>query len=398
MRKNKLRNQILWVSLLTLVLTMLASLVLPLVSERAGRRETVLREMARIWGTPQVIAGPVGIAGETTIDLKQLTVEGELKVNLRRKGIYKFPIYTAKLQFSGDLKTAGAQKILMKSRARLRVEAASLGGAALSFSETIENGIFLYKANVYGDSDHPHLAMKVSAEGLQSFSMLPVAGETELRLRSDWNDPGFFGDFLPLEYEIGKTGFSAAWKVPGITVRKWGEIFGATDRGERGFEASPSGAFGVAFYQPTDIYLVTERSVKYAILFIALTLLTLFLFEMISSAEIHPMQYFLAGLGLVIFYLLLLALSEFVGFTPAYLIAAVANTALLSRYCAGFLLSRAHAVQFTLIITGLYTLLYVILQLDEAALLSGAVTLFAALALTMYLTRRVDWYSIGEVK
>lgn len=398
MKKNKLRNQILWVSLLTLILTMLATLVLPLVSERAHRRETVLREMTRVWGPPQVIAGPVGFADDNAMELSRLSVEGEFKTTLRRKGIYKFPMYTAQLQMNGILRSTAARKILMKSRARLRIEAASLGGAPLYFSEKTENGIYTYTAAVHPGNEETRLSLRLTAEGLQSFSFLPLAAETELKLKSDWNDPGFFGDFLPQHYEIGKHGFNASWRVAGLTSRKWSEIFGTSDRGEKSFDTAPSGTFGVSFYQPVDIYQATERSVKYAVLFIALTLVALFLFEMMSGAEIHPMQYFLAGLGLVIFYLLLLALSEFVGFTPAYMIAALANTALLSRYCGAFLLNRAHAIQFTGIITGLYTLLYVILQLEEAALLSGAITLFAALALTMYLTRRVDWYSIGEAR
>lgn len=398
MKKNKLRNQILWISLLTLLLTMLATLVLPLVSERAGRRETVLHEQSRIWGPPQVIAGPVGFIDENVVELKNLTVEGELKTSIRRRGIFKFPIYAAKLQFTGDLRSTSIRKIVMKSRARLRVESATLGGSPLYFGETPENGIYFYKAAVKSGNDESRLTINVAAEGLQSFSMLPVAGETDLRLKSDWNDPSFFGDFMPLEYEIGKTGFAASWKVRGIQGRKWSEIFAATDRGEQGFDTTPAGAFGVALYQPVDIYQATERSVKYAILFIALTLLALFLFEMMSGVNIHPMQYFLAGLGIVIFYLLLLALAEFVGFTPAYMIAAVMNIFLLSRYCAAFLSSGAHTFQFTFIVTGLYTLLYVILKLEEAALLAGSVTLFIALALTMYFTRRVNWYSIGEAR
>ncbi|MBX3722795.1 MAG: inner membrane CreD family protein [Turneriella sp.] len=395
MKKNKLRNQILWLSLLTLILTMLASLVLPLVSERAQRRETVLREMARIWGAPQMIAGPVGFAGDTAIEMSQLRVDGDLKVSLRRKGIYRFPLYAAKLQFTGELRRMGARQMMLKSRARLRIEKASLANAPLLFSETVENGIFVYKASVPAGFAGTRVQLQVAAEGLQSFSLLPVATETELRLTSDWNDPGFFGDFLPLTYDIQKSGFSATWKVSGVAARKWSEIFAAVDRHA---ELATPGVFGVSFYQAADIYLVTERSVKYAILFIALTLAALFLFELVSSAQIHPMQYFLAGLGIVIFYLLLLALSEYLGFAWAYLIAGSANTILLSRYSGGILLSRAHAVQFTLIIAGLYALLYVILQLEEAALLSGSLTLFAALALTMYLTRRVDWYAVGEAK
>jgi len=392
MKTNKLRNQILWVGSITFLLTALAAAILPTISERAARRQTVLAELTRIWGAPQVITGPIASGNEKTIDFLEMQIEGDFKTSTRRKGIYKFPFYSARLDFSGKIKKTGAEKIQFNSRARLRVEKAALGFTELTFSEALENGIYVYRAYVPKNTKDLMFKMTLACESLQSLNIFPAAAQVGAKWVSDWRDPSFIGDFLPLDYTVNKRGFVAEWKIQGA-ARKLVDI---TTIGKASGEELLSGAFGVAFYQPVDIYQATERSVKYAFLFIALTLAVLLLFEILSSAEIHPMQYLLAGSALVIFYLLLLALSEFLGFSVAYWIAASGSVALLSRYCTSFLLCKAHVRAFTLTLALLYGLLYAILQLEEAALLAGALTLFAALGFTMYLTRNLNWYAVGS--
>nr|AGC71697.1 inner membrane protein CreD-like protein [uncultured bacterium A1Q1_fos_300] len=409
MRRSKLSTQILWVGLITILLTVIATMILPLVRERSLRREKVLADMTRIWGQPHLILGPVAYGAGGAVEIRRFRIDGDIKTSLRRKGIYRFPFYSAKLDMTGKL-AASAGRVVVLSRSRLQIDSASLGNRAVFFGEQNESGVYTYRANVAGQSGD-ELKISLSCEGLQSLSFAPTTVTAEVRLKSDWNDPGFFGDFLPAEYDISKSGFSASWKLhlprykapdekylhlPSATepeadatdsvIQRRSEVATAT-----ALQPVP-GRYGVNFYQPVDIYQATERSVKYAILFIALTFLTLVLFETISSAEIHPMQYLMAGSALVIFYLLLLALAEYTGFTIAYIAAAGANVLLLAKYSGSFLLNRRHSMAFASVITLLYSLLYVILQLEEFALIAGASTLFLALVATMYLTRKLDWY------
>ena len=408
MRKSKLSTQILWVGLITILLTVIATFILPLIRERSNRREAVLSDMARIWGQPHLISGPLVYGRSGNIPLEKLVVDGELKTSIRKKGIFRIPFYNAVLHFRGVLTGVGRQVVIL-SRSRLTITGARVGTQNIRFVERLESGSYFYRAQADGEAGDA-LAFTVQCEGLQSLSLLPANAYTEVQLKSDWSDPGFFGDYLPAQYETGKAGFTAHWKINVPRFRapeeKYLQIMPpapAHDSDEpparRTAETSATlsgvsghGSFGVNFYQPVDIYLSTERSVKYAILFIALTFLTLVLFETISSAEIHPMQYLLAGSALVIFYLLLLALAEYTGFTLAYCAAAVATVLLLARYSGSFLLSRRHTFVFAAVLALLYALLYVILQLEEFALIAGAATLFLALAATMYLTRKLDWY------
>ncbi len=409
MRKSKLSTQILWVGLITILLTILATMILPLVRERSLRREKVLADMTRIWGQPHLISGPVAYGAGGAVEIRKFKIDGDVKTSVRRKGIYRFPFYAAKLDFSGRL-GAQAGRIVLLSRSRLQIDSATLDERVVFFSEHNENGMYVYRAKVAGALDD-ELKISLTCEGLQSLSFAPTSATAEVRLKSDWNDPGFFGDYLPAEYTVSKGGFTAFWKLhlprhkapeekylhlpPAAEPEADTSDSVAQRRAEIAIAAATQptpGRYGVNFYQPVDIYLATERSVKYAILFIALTFLTLVLFETISSAEIHPMQYLLAGSALVIFYLLLLALAEYTGFTIAYCAAAAANVLLLARYSGSFLLSRRHTLAFAAVLALLYALLYVILQLEEFALIAGASTLFLALATTMYLTRKLDWY------
>jgi inner membrane protein len=395
MRKSKLAIQVLWVGLITVILTIMASMIFPLIRERSNRGEAVLREMTRIWGQPHVIAGPMVYGSDGAINLVARAVTGEIKTSTRRKGIYHFPYYNANLVFTGKVADAEAGKIMFRSRSRLVISDAKLGSTRLSFHETHEGVNYAYVAKIPAGATGV-LTIPVSCEGLQSLKFVATGKTMEVSLKSDWKDPGFTGDFLPADYNISKQGFDATWKIQqGGYVAPAAKSFDlpSEDPNEEGRLIS---AFGVNFYQPVSIYQLTERCVKYAILFITLTFLTLILFETISSAEIHPMQYLLAGSALVIFYLLLLAFAEYLGFAVAYWIAACANIVLLAKYSGSFLLSRTHTAVFTAVLTLLYSILYVILQLEEFALISGAVMLFLALATTMYLTRKLDWYRIGE--
>jgi inner membrane protein len=211
MRRSKLSTQILWVGLITILLTVIATMILPLVRERSLRRQKVLADMTRIWGQPHLISGPVAYGAGGAVEIQKFKIDGDIKTSLRRKGIYRFPFYSAKLDMTGKL-AASAGRVVVLSRSRLQIDSASLGKRAVFFGEQNESGVYTYRANVAGQSGD-ELKISLSCEGLQSLSFAPTTVAAEVRLKSDWNDPGFFGDFLPAEYDISKSGFSASWKL-----------------------------------------------------------------------------------------------------------------------------------------------------------------------------------------
>ncbi|HEX2590633.1 MAG TPA: inner membrane CreD family protein, partial [Rhizomicrobium sp.] len=201
----------------------------------------------------------------------------------------------------------------------------------------------------------------------------------------------FFGAFLPTDRKVSDAGFHASWTVPYL-ARGFEQSFAVADG------VVPrilSQSFGVRFYQPVDYYQLVARSLKYAVLFVALAFLVFFVTETISTQQLHAIQYALVGAAQVLFYLLLLSLSEHLGFALSYLIGAAATVMLTGLYAISVFASRWRAAMLTVILSALYGLLYVILNAEDFALLIGAGVLFAALAATMYTTRKIDWYRLG---
>jgi inner membrane protein len=154
--------------------------------------------------------------------------------------------------------------------------------------------------------------------------------------------------------------------------------------------------FGVGLYQEVDFYTMVDRAIKYSILFISLTFLTFFMYEVLVGLRIHPVQYLLVGLAIALFYLLLLSFAEIIGFLPAYLVSMIATTALVSGYCFSVLKARKRAAAIAALFITLYGYLYILLQLETLSLLFGSVLLFGVLATVMYLTRNLDWYTLNK--
>jgi inner membrane protein len=227
--------------------------------------------------------------------------------------------------------------------------------------------------------------------GTTSLQFLPLARSTSVKLTGNWSDPGFARGFLPSDRKIEPGRFQARWEVLDLNRGYSSQWF----QYDTEVSALQDSAFGVDLVQPVDLYQRAERSVKYAGLFIALSLLTLFLWEHLAGKPLHPIQYGLTGLALSVFYLLLLALAEHVGFAKAYIIAAVALCALLGVYIAGafrsMMAGSGSAAAFGLV----YGLLYLLVTSEDYSLLTGAIALFAILAIVMIVTRKLDWYRAG---
>lgn len=265
-------------------------------------------------------------------------------------------------------------------------------------------------------ADEPLVAkLSIDLLGTARLSLVPAAGETQWALRSDWPHPSFGGRFLPAKREIDETGFDALWAVSSLASSAAADVrAGAAICGQADFDGNPYvtpaqaaraaatrtttclDLLSVDFIDPINPYVLTDRATKYALLFIALTFAAVALVEVLARRRVHPIQYALVGMALALFYLLLLSLSEHMGFGAAYAAASAGCVALLGYYASHMLGRAAAGAAFGAGAALLYGLLWVLLRLEQTSLAIGSVMLFAALAAVMVLTRRIDWYALVD--
>ncbi len=238
--------------------------------------------------------------------------------------------------------------------------------------------------------------------GTEHISVVPLGGDTSVRLESNWAHPSFGGQFLPVEKKVTDLGFEATWRVSSMASTAQQDI--AVSENVCAPSNSPSAdvrmkaetpcmeAFGVSFIDPGNTYALSDRATKYGILFIGLTFLAVGLFEFMKALRVHPIQYFLVGAAMSLFFLLLVSLSEYLPFSAAYAAAATACVLLLTFYASHMLQGWLRGLPFGAGIAMLYSMLFVLLQMEQTALVVGAIGLFVILAAIMGLTRRVDWY------
>lgn len=240
-----------------------------------------------------------------------------------------------------------------------------------------------------GSADY---AIEVIVRGSRALELLPLARATEASMRSDWPHPKFAGAFLPVSHDIDDGGFTAQWQST-VYASNADALLQQCLRGD--CAALVGRAQSVEFYDPVNIYLKTSRAVKYGLLFVVLTFMGLVAVDLLGARAIHPLQYAFTGLATGIFFLLLLALSEHIGFDWAYLAAASACAILIGAYTAGATARARLGLAFGVTVAALYVVLYLILLAEDFALLAGTLLLFAVLAVTMLATRRLDWYAVA---
>jgi inner membrane protein len=411
--------------LLLIPVQMLRSLIL----ERAQLREQAIASVSRGWGSRQLVGGPV-LAIPATVTVtdtrvhevlrdwyvlpESLELESELIVQDERRklGVYEVPVYLAKVRAQARFDVAAkvaaltaAQRgvTLHLDRARLLVPVSDPRGvrnvvnngdglADRPFEPLIGFPIAAVSAPLRADTDlrAGPVSFDISLElaGTSSLQFMPLAHSTSLKLTGNWGHPGFSRGFLPTERNVESARFEARWQVLDLN-RVYGSQWFQDETAAGALEDS---AFGVDLVQPVDLYQQAERSVKYAGLFIALSLLTLFLWEHLAGQPLHPIQYGLMGLALSVFYLLLLALAEHIGFPKAYGTAAAALCALLGVYIAGAFRSSKAGGGSALAFGTVYALLYLLVTSEDYSLLAGSIGLFVILATVMVITRRIDWY------
>ena len=225
---------------------------------------------------------------------------------------------------------------------------------------------------------------------MESISFVPVGEDARVNLTSPWQHPEFFGRFLPVHRSIDASGYHAIWRVSAFASNIT-ELAGKCQHGNcAGLFTSD---FGVKHIEPVDVYLQAERSVKYGLLFIILSFVAFFVFEILKKLPIHGIQYTLVGFAIAVFYLLLLSLSEHIAFHLAYAIATVCCVGLLQFYLTWVLRGYKPALVFSGLLSALYGILYVIISAEDFALLMGSLLCFVALGIIMAITRRIDWYA-----
>jgi len=230
--------------------------------------------------------------------------------------------------------------------------------------------------------------MELNVKGSESLLLLPLGDTTRASMRSTWPSPSFSGSYLPQAREVTAEGFTAEWTVSSIgrsLPSHWTRESGAAASAE-------AAAFGVDLYMPISVYRLTLRAVTYGVLFVVLTFVSYFMFEIIAGLRLHPLQYLMVGLANVIFFLLLISLAEHIGFGWSYVVSAAASSGLVVGYSYSVLGERSRAMIVGGILFVLYCFLYMTLKAETYALLAGSIGLWVALAMIMYLTRRIDWY------
>jgi inner membrane protein len=403
-------------------LTLLSSLV----AERVSQRDAAIKSVARGWGDRQWLAGPIIAIPVTTEgehprtcdwyvlpDRLDLVVELNVEGERRRLGVYEVPVYVARVHAAGEFdlmheilrlthgETAfhvhlDQARLLLPVSDPRGLRALTMSAPPLQDFEPSDGFPLPVLAAPLGStaefSDHWHtFDLTYEVAGTQSLGFLPLARTVHVAAHGNWPDPGFTDGFLPLERHIDARGFTARWQVLNLN----------RSYGDRWFQDSTPAAtllasgFGVELVQPVDIYQRCTRAVKYGGLFIALSFLTLFLVETLLRRPLHPIQYGLMGLALSVFYLLLLALAEQLGFLAAYVVATAALCALMGVYLAGALVSAQAGAIAAGVFASTYALLYLLVISESYALLAGSLALFALLATVMLLTRKLDWYASG---
>lgn len=409
---------------LVLVLLIPASMVESLIYERQSRREEAVSEVSGKWGARQTLAGPFlalpyevvsrddkGKETDRHIEYAyflpdELKINGDVTPEKRYRGIFEVILYSGKLSLEGSFSQPETANLIpsgatvLWDRARLILGIPDLRGledqVKLQWNE--ENKVFDpgvpvpdlvtsgINAPVRVQAGSPwHFKIDAALKGSGALFFTPVGKITDVSLKSPWSDPSFTGAFLPDQKHISATGFDADWKVLNLNrnyPQQW-----LQDQQVNYTES----AFGVEFLLPVDNYQKSTRSVKYAILFISLTFLTVFFVEMRQRSRVHPFQYALIGLALVIFYTLLVSISEHTSFDAAYLISALMTVGLTGLYARSLFSSNRMALLVGGALSLLYGFLFVVLQQQDYALLIGSFGLFVILAVVMYFSRKIEY-------
>ena len=413
------------IGVLSLFLLIPASMIRELISERETRNEQTRNEISESWSLAQTLTGPYlsiptgvlekggrkdGIFKDTYHLLpEQLRIDGTVDPIEKKRGIFTAVVYDSRITLNGffnledaPVAIASAQKS-SENLIYLCIGLSDLRGIGNASSILINEmpvemmpgvhtsdltgtGIHIpLQAASFAEEKNVAFSITLELKGSSELFITPIGKTTDVHLVSPWPDPSFTGNFLPSAKKIGPDGFEATW---GVNYLNRNYPQGWYDDAH---DVNAS-SFGVLFLVPVDHYQKSERSVKYAFMFIALSFLVFFLTEIILKIRIHPIQYLLVGFALIVFYTLLVSLSEQIGFNLAYLSSTVAITLLVGFYMRSGTASGKVGLISSALLLALYGFLFTTLQLQELSLLMGSIGLFIILAVVMVVSRKINWY------
>lgn len=440
--KTSLTARMLMIGVLIIVLLIPLSYIEALISERASRQESVIQEINEKWGKEVLLYGPILKIPYKTYTEKIITTKDsknnrtekietinyayffpkKLEMNAtihpeeKKRGIYTTSVYTGEISINGSYEKPDFSTIdineedILWDKTSIIIKTSNLKGinnqVIINFKKhkfsflpkyeenhmNLSNEIYLNKLEtnyinkealpIITDSD---FTIKFNISGSKQIRMVPIGKETDLTITSNWKTANFIGNFLPLNSDkITENGFKAKWKVLRIN----------RDFSQEYFKILPNlkkYAFGVNFMIPIDEYQKSERSAKYGFLVISLTFLIFFLIQSISKINIHPFQYLMIGLALTMFYTLLISISEHSNFLKAYLVAGSSVILLITLYSKSILKTFKFPLFIGASLLALYTFIFVIIQLENYALLVGSIGIFLILSIIMYASRKIDW-------
>lgn len=442
--KTSITARMLMIGFLILILLFPLSYISSLITERMQRQQEVVKEINQKWGKEVLIYGPIlkvpyktykekFISNQITKQLQketqevvkyayffpsELTIDSDINPNEKERGIYKTAVYQSSIEMHGsfnqpDFSEEGIKpEDILWNKAKFIIETSNLKGVnelvaikinknSYPFTSKYEKSTQEYYVGDYVNlhkleskslaiQDTPSktpvsFSISLKINGSKQIRFIPIGKETNVNIVSNWKTANFIGEYLPLNSDkITEEGFDAKWKVLDINRPFPQQSF-------KGIPDLKDYAFGVNFMIPVDEYQKSERSVKYGFLVIGLTFLIFFLIQTMSKISIHPFQYLMIGVALTMFYTLLISISEHSSFLKAYMIAGTSVVLLISLYSKSILKNLKFPLFIGVSLTALYAFIFVIIQLENYALLVGSIGLFIILASVMFASRKIDW-------
>ncbi|ELA7314201.1 cell envelope integrity protein CreD [Vibrio alginolyticus] len=424
---NQLGTKFAFVLFLFVLLQIPLSMVTGLISERSYRQDEVRNDIARSSSGEQRIIGPFIMVNYTETSYRDDKVQikerrkfllpstFDMSANLdsfeKYRGIYRARLYKAQVALKGafdaddlaalqglDIENMSLVVGIEDSRGLIRLDDMTMASSAIEVAPG--TGLNQLPQGFHSDltladlnAEQP-LAFDLNflLQGMGQLQVTPIGSQTTVELSSTWAHPSFIGDYLPVSSEVSEDGFNAQWASNNFSTNI-AQLFQSCLSSNHACHELEQRQMGVDLIDPVDHYLKSHRAVNYSLLVITLVFASFFLLELFQARPVHPVQYGFIGLALALFYLLLISMSEHLGFNWAYVVSAVASTGLLSVYVSGMLSNTKHGAIFGVCLLTLYGLLFGLLQAESYALVMGTLLCFAILSFTMVITRNIDWYA-----
>lgn len=437
--------KILTIVIIALLLMIPMGLISDKIEERNAFKWQAREAVQQSWTTSQTLLGPFIVVpyiienevetfnkqyNEVTVSVQtkskhifllpeQLNIDAKVNNSTRYKGIYAIPVYVSNLEFQARFNLIKLQDRI--ALAKLQGDKVTFGQPYLTTAVSDQRGINRISEVNYGNKmegftpgsrldakpqgvnaallglldnkdEQLELQFELELRGMEALDLIPMGLDTTVAISSNWPHPEFSGIFLPKSHSIEESGYHAKWQVSAFASNVVEKVKGC----EKGnCKALLSSVFGVNHIEPVDVYLRSERSIKYSLLFIGLSFIAFFLFEILKKLPIHPIQYTLVGCAIALFYMLLFSLSEHIAFAAAYFTATVSCVGLMFFYLKFVLKGKKQAAVFSALMFLLYSVLFVIISAEDYGLMMGAILSFVTLAVVMIFTRNIDWYEAG---